>query len=94
MRVKTEQKTAAILGNYRRSEMGWYKFSAGRLTASGCRSYLESEKFIHEDFEFIESKGFWRSDFTIKGNEDALRRIDRDVTAHIEKMEAAKEAAK
>jgi len=55
--------------------MGSVVITAGRLLCSDVRDYLESRKFLGADIKWIEGKGFFERDFTVKGDDEEILKL-------------------
>jgi len=53
----------------------FYSFSAGILIRGQVRDFLKECKFHSIDIEWIETKGFLESHFTIKGSKENVGRV-------------------
>jgi hypothetical protein len=50
---------------------------AGRLVRNEVRMLLDKRKFLRGDVDYIENKGFWSSEFVIRGDYEFLATLKR-----------------
>jgi len=55
------------------------ELTAGRLLCRPIREYLNRAQFLGTPIEYIEGGGLFEHTFTIKGPDDAVRRIVADI---------------
>ena len=55
-------------------------FTVGRLLCKTVRQNLDKAKFMGRNLDYIESKGWLESEFTVRGDEAAIRAVRDYVT--------------
>ena len=58
-------------------DMQTIRMTVGRLLCSHVRNYLNQQRFMNQDIDYLEGQGWIEREFIIKGND--LSRISRDI---------------
>lgn len=69
--------------------MAHMTFEAGLLLRSAARDYLNKIKFIHNDIDWIENKHLVYSEFTVKGNDNAIIEVQKSIKNWVQEQNNA-----
>ena len=58
-------------------DMQTIRMTVGRLLCGHVRNYLNQQRFLDQDIDYLEGQGWIEREFIIKGND--LSRISRDI---------------